>query len=148
VLVAHQSLGVPKPKVLVNNIPPCFRWDGSGGSGFRGGRIAHPDRGRRLVFPRGQPTCDRHLECTSGTGRRRASFHRGAAFQELLGRSKPGLFRRRHYGEPHFKGKNIDTKEISKDLGVRYVLEGSVRRDQNRERVNAQLIDGETSAHL
>ena len=47
-----------------------------------------------------------------------------------------------------FKGKNIDTKEISKELGVRYVLEGSVQRDQNRARVNAQLIDGETGAHL
>jgi adenylate cyclase len=47
-----------------------------------------------------------------------------------------------------FKGKNIDSKEISKDLGVRYVLEGSVQRDQNRGRVNAQLIDGETGAHL
>ena len=47
-----------------------------------------------------------------------------------------------------FKGKNISTKEISKELGVRYVLEGSVQRDQNRVRVNAQLVDGETGAHL
>jgi adenylate cyclase len=47
-----------------------------------------------------------------------------------------------------FKGKNVDSKEISKELGVRYVLEGSVQRDQNRVRVNAQLIDGETAAHL
>jgi TolB-like protein len=47
-----------------------------------------------------------------------------------------------------FKGKNIDSKEISKELGVRYVLEGSVQRNQNRVRVNAQLIDGETGAHL
>ena len=47
-----------------------------------------------------------------------------------------------------FKGKSIDTKEISKELGVRYVLEGSVQRDQNRVRVNAQLIDGETGAHI
>ncbi|MGO8972961.1 MAG: tetratricopeptide repeat protein, partial [Steroidobacteraceae bacterium] len=47
-----------------------------------------------------------------------------------------------------FKGKNIDAKQISKELGVRYVLEGSVQRDQNRVRVNAQLIDGETGAHL
>ena len=47
-----------------------------------------------------------------------------------------------------FKGKNIDSKEIGKELGVRYVLEGSVQRDQNRVRVNAQLIDGETGAHL
>jgi adenylate cyclase len=47
-----------------------------------------------------------------------------------------------------FKGKSIDTKEISKELGVRYILEGSVQRDQNHVRVNAQLIDGETGAHL
>ena len=47
-----------------------------------------------------------------------------------------------------FKGKNIPVKEISKELGVRYVLEGSVQRDQNHVRVNAQLIDGETGAHL
>jgi adenylate cyclase len=47
-----------------------------------------------------------------------------------------------------FKGKNIPVKEISKELGVRYVLEGSVQRDQNRVRVNAQLIDGDTGAHL
>jgi adenylate cyclase len=47
-----------------------------------------------------------------------------------------------------FKGKNIPIKEISKELGVRYVLEGSVQRDQNHVRVNAQLVDGETGAHL
>ena len=47
-----------------------------------------------------------------------------------------------------FKGKNIPIKEISKELGVRYVLEGSVQRDQNHVRVNAQLIDGKTGAHL
>jgi adenylate cyclase len=47
-----------------------------------------------------------------------------------------------------FKGKNIDAKQISKELGVRYVLEGSVQRDQNRVRVNAQLIDGESGVHL
>ncbi|HEX9168157.1 MAG TPA: tetratricopeptide repeat protein, partial [Roseiarcus sp.] len=47
-----------------------------------------------------------------------------------------------------YKGKNVDAKEIGKELGVRYVLEGSVQRDQNRVRVNAQLVDAETGAHL
>ena len=47
-----------------------------------------------------------------------------------------------------FKGKSIDAKEIGKELGVRYVLEGSVQRDQNRVRVNVQLIDAETGNHL
>jgi adenylate cyclase len=47
-----------------------------------------------------------------------------------------------------FKGKNIDAKKIGKQLGVRYVLEGSVQREQNKVRVNAQLIDAESGAHL
>src|ERR1700745_3883758 len=47
-----------------------------------------------------------------------------------------------------YKGKNIDAKEIGRDLGVRYVLEGSVQRDQNRVRVTAQLIDAHSGAHL
>jgi adenylate cyclase len=47
-----------------------------------------------------------------------------------------------------FKGKSIDAKEIGKELGVRYLLEGSVQRDQNRVRVNAQLVDAESGAHL
>ena len=47
-----------------------------------------------------------------------------------------------------YKGKSIDAKEIGKVLGVRYVLEGSVQRDQNRVRVNAQLIDAESGAHM
>ena len=40
-----------------------------------------------------------------------------------------------------YKDKQVDAREIGKDLGVRYVLEGSVQRDQNRVQVNAQLID-------
>ena len=47
-----------------------------------------------------------------------------------------------------YKGKPIDARQIGKELGVRYVLEGSVQRDQNRVRVNAQLIDAESGAHL
>ena len=47
-----------------------------------------------------------------------------------------------------YKGKSLDAKEIGKELGVRYVLEGSVQRDQNRVRVNAQLIDADSGAHL
>jgi adenylate cyclase len=47
-----------------------------------------------------------------------------------------------------YKGKSIDAKEIGKELGVRYVLEGSVQRDQSRVRVNAQLVDADTAAHL
>jgi adenylate cyclase len=47
-----------------------------------------------------------------------------------------------------FKGKPVDAKAIGKDLGVRYVLEGSVQPSGDRMRVNAQLIDAESGAHL
>ena len=47
-----------------------------------------------------------------------------------------------------FKGKAVDAREIGRELGVRYVLEGSVQRDQGRIRVNAQLIDAQSGAHI
>jgi adenylate cyclase len=47
-----------------------------------------------------------------------------------------------------FKGKPVDAKAIGKDLGVRYVLEGSVQPSGDRMRVNAQLIDAVSGAHL
>ena len=47
-----------------------------------------------------------------------------------------------------FKSKPIDAKAIGKDLGVRYVLEGSVQPSGDQMRVNAQLIDAGSGAHL
>ncbi|HEX3412925.1 MAG TPA: adenylate/guanylate cyclase domain-containing protein [Stellaceae bacterium] len=47
-----------------------------------------------------------------------------------------------------YKDKLIDAKQIGRELAVRYVLEGSVRRSGNHVRVNAQLIDAEIDAHL
>jgi len=47
-----------------------------------------------------------------------------------------------------YQGKRVETKQIGRELRVRYVLEGSVRRLGDRVRVNAQLIDAESDAHL
>jgi len=47
-----------------------------------------------------------------------------------------------------YQGKRVETKQVGRELGVRYVLEGSFRRLGNQIRVNAQLIDAETDAHL
>jgi TolB-like protein/class 3 adenylate cyclase len=47
-----------------------------------------------------------------------------------------------------FRNKSIDTRQIGRELCVRYLLEGSVRRSGNQLRVNVQLIDAETDAHL
>ena len=47
-----------------------------------------------------------------------------------------------------YKGQQVDVKRIGRELGVRYVLEGSVRRGGGRVRITAQLIDASTGAHL
>ena len=47
-----------------------------------------------------------------------------------------------------FKGKAVDIKQVARDLGVRYVLEGSVRKSGNRIRITGQLIEAATGAHL
>jgi TolB-like protein len=47
-----------------------------------------------------------------------------------------------------YRSKPVDTKQIGRELGVRYVLEGSVRRSGSQVRVSAQLIDAATDAHL
>jgi TolB-like protein/DNA-binding SARP family transcriptional activator len=47
-----------------------------------------------------------------------------------------------------YRNKPVDTKQIGRELGVRYVLEGEVQRSGNRVRVTAQLIDAETDVHL
>ena len=47
-----------------------------------------------------------------------------------------------------YKGKAVDIKQVGRELGVRYVLEGSVRKEGNRVRITGQLIDSITGSHL
>jgi adenylate cyclase len=47
-----------------------------------------------------------------------------------------------------YKGKSVDVKQVGRQLGVRYVLEGSVRKAGDRVRITGQLVDAETGAHL
>src|SRR6516225_5056973 len=47
-----------------------------------------------------------------------------------------------------YKGKSPDLREVGRELGVRYVLEGSLRKAGNRVRITGQLIDTTTGAHL
>jgi adenylate cyclase len=47
-----------------------------------------------------------------------------------------------------YKGKAVDVKQVGRELGVRYVLEGSVRREGNRIRITAQFIDATTGNHV
>lgn len=47
-----------------------------------------------------------------------------------------------------FKGKTFELKQVAKDLGVRYILEGSVRKAGKKVRITAQLIEGLTGYHV
>ncbi len=47
-----------------------------------------------------------------------------------------------------FKGKNVDATRVARELGVRFLLEGSVRKAGSRVRITAQLIDGQTGHHI
>ena len=47
-----------------------------------------------------------------------------------------------------YKGRNVDIREVARDLSVRYVLEGSVRKSANRLRITGQLIDAESGTHI
>jgi TolB-like protein/Flp pilus assembly protein TadD len=47
-----------------------------------------------------------------------------------------------------FKGRHVDVRQVGGELGVRYVLEGSVRKSGNRVRIAAQLVDAQTGSHL
>jgi TolB-like protein len=63
------------------------------------------------------------------------------------------IYTRFSRGEPGqlrftYKGRAVDVKQIARDLGVQYVLEGSVRRSGKRVRVVAQLIDAKTGNHI
>ena len=70
----------------------------------------------------------------------RRSDHRPLAFaRQLRHRAGDGL---------HLQGKPVDAKQIGRELGVRYVLEGSVRRLGEKVEVNAELVSTETGAHV
>ena len=97
----------------------------------------------------------------------RPACHRGSTFPEYEWRPRAGVFRRRHCGGDHhravansiilviarnssfaYKGKSPDVRQVGKELGVRYILEGSVRKAAGRVRITGQLIDATTGAHL
>ena len=59
-----------------------------------------------------------------------------------------GLFVIARNSSFQYKGKTADIKKISRELGIRYVLEGSVRRVEDKVRINAQLIDATTGGHI
>jgi TolB-like protein len=60
----------------------------------------------------------------------------------------PNLFVIAHNSTFTYKGKPVKVKQVSEELGVRYVLEGSVQKSGDRVRITAQLIDAFSGHHL
>jgi TolB-like protein len=60
----------------------------------------------------------------------------------------PGFFVIARNSTFAYKGKPVDIRKVAKELGVRYVLEGSVRRAANRVRITGQLIEGSSGNHV
>jgi len=60
----------------------------------------------------------------------------------------PSLFVIARNSSFSFKGRAVDVKQVGRELGVRYVLEGSLRKSGNRVRVTAQLVEAETGNHV
>src|SRR6185436_9563378 len=58
------------------------------------------------------------------------------------------LFVIAHNSSFTYKGKGIDLKQIGRELGVRYILQGSVRKSSNRVRITGQLVDTASGAHI
>lgn len=84
-----------------------------------------------------------------GTGAEQDAFADGLAEDLITDLSKiPGLLVIARNSSFSYKGRSIDIRAIAKDLGVRYVIEGSVRRAETRVRINAQLIDAVSGSHL
>ena len=60
----------------------------------------------------------------------------------------PGLFVIARNSSFSYKGRNVEIRQVAEELGVRYILEGSVRRAGDQVRINAQLIDATTGGHV
>ncbi len=76
-------------------------------------------------------------------------FADGLVEDVITGLSKfPGFFVIARNSTFVYKGKAVDVRQVAKDLGVRYVLEGSVRKSANRLRITGQLIEGAAGTHV
>ena len=101
--------------------------------------FAPPDKTSLAVLPFQNMTGDPQQEY----------FSDGMAEQLITGLSQtPDIYVAARTSSFAFKGKPMTAQQISEQLGVRYLLEGSVQRDADRVRINIQLIDGRDGSHI
>jgi len=104
-----------------------------------GGELSLPDKPSIAVLPFQNISGDPEQEY----------FADGTAEDIITALSRfPSLFVIARNSSFTYKGKPVDIKQVGRELGVRYVLEGSVRKGGNRVRITAQLIDASTGNHI
>ena len=113
-----------------------------------------PRRGYRLVLP-GEDDAPPHgpslavLPFDTGGEHGQDYFADGLVDDLITSLSKiPGLFVIARNSSATFRGAAVDTRKVAADLGVGYLVEGSVRRSGDRLRISARLVDGATAAHV
>jgi len=101
--------------------------------------LALPDKPSFAVLPFANMSTDPEQEF----------FADGIAEDVITALSRyPSLFVIARNSSFTYKGRAVDVKQIGRELGVRYVLEGSLRKSGNRIRVTAQLVEAETGRHV
>jgi len=136
--------GVPWAGSL--NYPPPLAGEGRVGAGetqavepMPAGPLALPDKPSIAVLPFANMSNDPEQEF----------FADGIAEDVITALSRyPSLFVIARNSCFTYKGRAVDVKVVGRELGVRYVLEGSLRKSGNRIRVTAQLVDAETGNHV
>lgn len=119
--------------------------------------VTIPGRGYRLVAP-ARPTLPRPSEVPSlvvlpfaniGEGRGQEYFADGIVGEITTALSRiGGLFVISRSSAFTYKGRAVDVRTVGEELGVRYVIEGSVRQDAGKVRIACQLIDAASASHL
>jgi adenylate cyclase len=116
-----------------------WRWAPGGGEPTRAEARSEPEKPSIAVLPFTNMSGDPEQEY----------FSDGITEDIITDLSKAsGLFVIARNSSFSYKGQSPDVRQVCRELGVRYVLEGSVRRAGNRVRINAQLINGDDGGHL
>jgi TolB-like protein/class 3 adenylate cyclase len=142
--IAFEDMG---PQALKNIAEPIRVWRVKLGSNTRS---AAPTAGtsRALALP-DKPSID-VLPFQNMSGDPEQEYFADGAVEDIitaLSRFK-ALFVIARTSSFTYKGRAVDVKQVGRELGVRYVLEGSVRKAANRVRITGQLVDSATGAHL
>lgn len=127
---------IPRP-VTVHRVE--WRLEDAAASGVLGGQVSLPDRPSIAVLPFANMSGDAEQEYFAD-GITEDIITELARYRWFFVIARNSVFT--------YKGRAVDIKQVARELGVRYVLEGSVRKAGNRIRVTAQLIEAETGNHL